>query len=300
MPPLYLLLPLFAAILYALGSIVIKRALKEGVTMDQSFHLTNLALGLLFSPLVFLEKGEIDWSQLGKPVLIGAAFFFAHWLTFVALRRGDVSFVTPLMGTKVIFVALGVVLLTGKVPSTPLWIAAVLTTVGIFVMGLADLKGGGHLVFTAVVTLASALIFGLFDVLVSWWAADFGALAFLAIGMGMIPIFSLVLWFLQGRPALMMTRAAAKWAWWGAALIALQAVFMGFGLSFFGDATGVNVVYASRGLWVIVLLVVFGRFLGNSERHDTGRGFLWRVLGTILLTIAIIIAVADRAAATSG
>lgn len=299
MLPLYLLLPLFAAILYALGSIVIKRALKEGVTMDQSFHLTNLALGLLFFPLVFLEKGEIDGAQLAKPILIGAAFFFAHWLTFVALRRGDVSFVTPLMGTKVVFVALGVVLLTGKVPSVPLWIAAVLTTVGIFVMGLADLKGGGHLAFTAVVTLASALLFGFFDVLVSWWAGDFGALAFLAIGMGAVPLFSVVLWFFQGSPTLTMTKAGAKWTLWGAVLIALQAVLMGLGLSFFGDATGVNVVYASRGLWVIVLLVVFGRFLGNSERHDTGRGFLWRVLGTILLTIAIIIAVADRTAATS-
>ncbi len=300
MPPPYLLLPLVAAVLYALGSIVVKRALKEGVTMDQSFHLTNLALGLMFFPLVFLEKNGIDWSQTAKPVLIGAAFFFAHWLTFAALRRGDVSFVTPLMGTKVVFVALGVVLLTGKTPGVPLWIAAVLTTLGIFVMGLADLKGGRHLAFTAVVTLSSALLFGLFDVLVSWWAADFGELAFLAIGMGTVPLFSLALWFLQGCPALAMTKTRAKWTGWGAVLIALQAVFMGLGLSFFDDATGVNVVYASRGLWTIVLLVVLGRFLGNSERHDTGRGFLWRVLGTILLTIAILIAVVDRTAATSG
>ena len=80
-------------------------------------------------------------------------------------------------------------------------------------------------------------------------------------------------------------------------MIALQAITMGIGLTFFNDATGVNVVYASRGLWVIVLLVVFGRILGNSERHETGRGFLWRIGGTLILTIAIIIAVADRAAA---
>src|SRR5690606_33925709 len=117
---------------------------------------------------------------------------------------------------------------------------------------------------------------------------------------GTVPLFSFVLWLLQGRPALTMTKTGAKWTGWGAVLIALQAVFMGFGLSFFDDATGVNGGYASRGLWTIVLLVVLGRFLGNSERHDTGRGFLWRVLGTILLTIAILIAVVDRTAATSG
>lgn len=300
MPPLYLLLPLFAAVVYALGSIVIKRALKEGVTMDQSFHLTNLVLGLMFLPMLFLEKGTIDWTQIAKPLLIGAAFFFGHWLTFIALRRGDVSFVTPLMGTKVVFVALGVVFLTGRVPSVPLFVAAVLTTLGIFVMGRADLKGGSHLALTVVLTLSSALLFGLFDVLVAWWAADFGAFGLLGLGMGSVPLFTLVLWLFQGRPALKPTKSGARWTWWGAILIGVQAITMGMALSFFDDATGVNVVYASRGLWVIVLLLVFGRILGNSERHDTGRGFLWRVLGTLILTIAIIIAVADRAAATAG
>ncbi len=146
-------------------------------------------------------------------------------------------------------------------------------------------------------TLASALVFGLFDVLVSWWAPEFGGLTLVALGMGLVPVFTMILWLFQGRPALMPDRKAAKWAWWGAGMIALQAITMGIGLTFFNDATGVNVVYASRGLWVIVLLVVFGRILGNSERHETGRGFLWRIGGTLILTIAIIIAVADRAAA---
>ncbi|HQZ29126.1 MAG TPA: hypothetical protein PK648_13330, partial [Verrucomicrobiales bacterium] len=64
------------------------------------------------------------------------------------------------------------------------------------------------------------------------------------------------------------------------------------------DATRINVLYASRGLWVIVLLVVFGPILGNSEHRDSGRGFLWRVAGTVILTVAIVIAVADRGASS--
>lgn len=297
--PIYLLLPLAAALIYALGSIIIKRALKEGATMDQSFHLTNLVLGGMFLPLLFFGRGAIDWSLMWKPLLIGAAFFFGHWLTFFAIRRGDVSLVTPLMGTKVIFVAIGVVLLTGERLSGPLWIAAILTTVGIFVMGMADLRGGSHLVFTIFVTISSALVFGVFDVLVSWWAADFGALTFLALGMGSVSVYTLIMWLFQGRPALLPRRKAANWTWWAAAMIALQAITIGVALSFFKDATGINVVYASRGLWVIILLVVFGGMLGNSERHEIGRGFLWRIGGTVILTVAIIIAVADRASATA-
>ena len=82
-------------------------------------------------------------------------------------------------------------------------------------------------------------------------------------------------------------------------MIGLQAIVMGVALSVFHNATGINVVYASRGLWVITLVVVFGRFLGNSEHRDNGRYFLWRVAGTVILTVAVIIAVMDRAPAAT-
>ncbi len=293
--PLYLLFPLTAAAVYALGSIVVKRALKEGVGMGQSFHLSNLVLGLVFLPLLLFGGGRIDWSLAWTPLVMGTVFFTGQWLTFAAIRRGDVSLVTPLMGTKVVFVALGVVVLTGGMPSRPLWLAAFLTTLGIFTMGLADLKGGSHFLFTAVVALASAAVFGVSDVLVSGWAEGFGAMPFLAMGSGTVALWSLAVWLWQGRPALFPRGRGAKWAWAGAGFIALQAMVLGIALALFDDATGINVVYASRGLWVIVLVVVFGGFLGNSEHRDTGRGFLWRVSGTVLLTVAIVIAVVDRA-----
>jgi len=293
--PIYLLLPLAAAVVYALGSISVKRALKDGVEMGQSFHLSNCVLGLAFLPLLFIGVKAIDWHLVWKPLVMGTTFFVGNWLTFVAIRRGDVSLVTPLMGTKVVFVALGVVVLTGGMPSGPLWIAAILTTLGIFVMGLADVKGGSHFLFTVVVTLASALVFGMNDVLVSMWAGGFGAMHFLALGSATVAAWSLLMWVCQGRPAFFPKGGGAGWAWLAAGLIALQAMIIGIALALFDDATGINVVYTSRGLWVIALVVVFGRFLGNSEHRDKGRGFLWRVAGTLLLTVAIVIAVVDRA-----
>lgn len=293
--PLYLLLPLASAIVYALGSILIKRALKEGVTMDQSFHLTNFAVGIMFLPLFFLETSPIDWSLIWKPALMGLTFFVGTWLTFVGIKRGDVSMVTPIMGTKVVFVALGVVVLTREMPSFALWIAAILTAFGILIMGMADMKKGQYLVFTILITLLSAAVFGLCDVLVSWWSPSFGAPTFLATGSLVVGVISGLLWFFQGRPNLKLPKSCGVWAWWGAFCVGLQAIGMGISLSFFDDATGINVVYASRGLWVIVLVVVFGVALGNSEHRDKGKAFLWRVAGTVLLTVAVIIAVMDRA-----
>lgn len=295
MPPYYLLLPLAAAVVYALGSIVIKRALAEGVTMDQSFHLTNLVLGLMFLPLLLFQRTPVDWAAAWKPALMGVGFFTATWLTFLGIRRGDVSLVTPIMGTKVVFVALGVAVLMGEPPSVALWTAAVLTAVGILTLGLADLRNGRNLVFTVSVTLASAMMFGLCDVLVSWWAADFGAPTFLAIASAGVAVLSLATRGVPSRARVPLPVGGRVWAWAGAALIGLQAIIMGMSLSSFDDATGINVVYASRGLWVIALVVVFGAWLGNSEHRDRGRAFLWRVLGAAILTAAVVIAVLDRA-----
>lgn len=292
--PYYLLIPLAAAILYALGSITVKRALRDGVGMNQSFHLTNVVLGLIFVPVLFFGSHTADWSQLWKPLAMGTTFFAAHWLTFCAIRRGDVSMVTPLMGTKVIFVAITVVLLTGQAPTLPLWIAAGLTTLGIFVMGLADMHRGRHFLFTLAVTLSSAIVFGLSDVLVSTWAADFGAIPFLAIGSGTVGLWSVVMWLFQGAPAFFPSAEGTPWAWTGAFVIAAQAMLMGLGLAYFDDPTGINIMFASRGLWVIVLVLVFGKFLGNREHHEAGLGFLWRITGALLLSVAIVIAVQER------
>ena len=267
--------------------------------MDQSFHLSNVVLGLVFLPLLFFETQEVNWSEWWKPVIMSAVFFVATWLTFLAIRRGDISLVTPLMGTKVVFVAVGMVLITGKALTSALWIASFLTAIGIFVMGLGDIKGGSHLLFTILVTLGSAALYGLSDVLVNWWAGGFGAMSFLALSCLGVSLASVIMWFCQGRPSTKILPSGKSWAWWGAVLLAVQAMAIGLALSFFDDATGINVVYASRGLWVIVMVVLLGSLLGIREHKQMGRGFLWRVVGTLLLTIAIVIAVVDRANAAS-
>ncbi|MCB1232574.1 MAG: DMT family transporter [Verrucomicrobiae bacterium] len=293
--PWYLLLPLCAAMIYAFSSLLIKRGLVQGVTMNQSFHWTNFAVALVFAPLLLLETADVRWDLILHPLLVTVAFFLGTWLTFLSIRIGDVSLVTPLMGTKVVFVAIGVVILAGTMPPLALWIAAALTATGIFLMGAGDFgkQAAGHA--TAVITaLLSAAVFGICDVLVRMWSEQFGAMTFLALSSIGVGVVSGIIWLIQGRPSLKLPPGSQRFALGGALLVGVQAVMMGLALSYFDDATGINVAYASRGLWAIVLVAAIGPMLGNHERHHSGRAFGWRIAGTVLLTIAIVLAVVSR------
>ncbi|MCP5540190.1 MAG: DMT family transporter [Akkermansiaceae bacterium] len=296
--PWYLLLPLSSAILYALASIFLKRGLRDGATMEQSFHINNLAVALIFAPLLLLERDPVRWDLWRQPLLTTVSFFAGTWLTFAAMRSADVSLVTPLMGTKVVFVAIGIAILAGQGPPPALWVAAILTAAGVFLMGFRDFRktAAGHGIAIGA-ALLSAAVFGVCDVFVRLWSKNFGAMTFLALSSMGVGVLSLLVWLAKGMRPLWPRAENAKpgvFAAAGAAIIGVQAVSMGLAVSYFDDATGINVVYASRGLWSIALIGLAGPLLGNHERHTAGAAYRWRVCGSVLVTAAVVIAVLAR------
>ncbi len=265
----------------------------EGASPLYSFHITNLIVGACFLPIILLEKQPIAWHLLHQPILAGVAFFAGSWFTFIAIHRGDVSLVTPLMGSKVIFVALLAVLLSAQSPSTTLIFASLLSAIGIAVMGAKDFVHSRHAALTVSMALTSAAVFALCDVLVGKWAPGFGPMAFLTlstVGLAAVSLTALISMAIKDRnwqpPAL-----SRKWVIYSAFMVGGQAIGMGYILSTNADTTGINVVYGSRGLWAIVLIAAIGPMLGNRERQLAKNVFLYRLIGTLLLTSAIVLAV---------
>jgi len=301
--PLYLLCPLFGAAIYALSSLFLKRALSDGVSVWQTVHVSNLMIGAVTLPLFFMQRGAVDWGKIYEPLMVGACFFLGGVATSLAVRHGDVSLVTPLMGTKVVFVALGTMAMLGEKLPPLLIVAAGLTTVGIFVLGIPDLRGGKKFWPTVGITLFSAALFGFCDVLTQRWAEGFGRLAFVGCSSNGVALISLL--FVAGSHVPGRTKFAWPgkgqrfWIWTSAFLVAFQAVMVGVSLASFDDATGINVVYASRGLWAIVWVALIGHWFANRERVDAGRMYLWRVAGAGMLTTAVILAVIARARMTA-
>lgn len=99
-----ILLPLASAAGYVVGVLLIKRASAHGVGLWRTAFLSNVVMGLCFTPLWLLGGGDISWSLLWQPALSAALFFAGQIFTFMALA-GDISLATPVLGLKILFVA---------------------------------------------------------------------------------------------------------------------------------------------------------------------------------------------------
>jgi drug/metabolite transporter (DMT)-like permease len=178
--PFYLLLPLACALVYTVGSLLFKRAYLEGAGPIESFHWANILAMPFFLPLFFVNPGNLPPADWWRPILTSALIYAGAWCTFAAIAKGDVSLVTPVLGTKVVFVAFTAVALAGTSLSPTLWLAAFLTTAGIVLVGIGDAKPGRARADALILGLLSSLFFGVSDVLIGMWAPKFGGTTFLA------------------------------------------------------------------------------------------------------------------------
>lgn len=317
---MHLLLPLIAAIAFAAGSMVFKRAFAEGATLSHAVVVNNVILGLLFLPLMALDPHPIPWERWHLPFITASTFVAGHLFNVAALRAGDVSVATPLLGVKVVFVALIARFAFGWPLSSGQLTAAALTSVGVLITGLTDFRGGPgarggparptstgrRAGLTTVLALGCAAAFAVTDVLIQIWAAEFGTLNFLSLLFAALALESILILPLLGfkaRPeagslpvfrqvVVSLVAPARAWRWIGlaTALSAIQALLITGTIATWRDAAGVNVIYGTRGLWSLALVWWAGSWFGNAERRDSGpRVLIARSAGAVLILGAVIL-----------
>src|SRR5262245_24943476 len=130
-PPLAaLMLPLVSALLYVIGALLMRRAADYGVGFWRTTFVANLICAAVFSPLLFLG-GKFYLELLWQPAVVALLFVAGSVLNFISLDRGDVSIATPVLGIKIILVAVLSTLIVGQYLPLKLWIAAALSTTAV-------------------------------------------------------------------------------------------------------------------------------------------------------------------------
>jgi drug/metabolite transporter (DMT)-like permease len=292
---LFLLFPLLAGLLYAIGTLGFKAGSALGVDSLRATVSSNVFMAVGF--LIFM-----DWRAfptLPDPpwvvFLLAALFTSGQVFTIMAVSTGEVSSVTPVLGIKVVFVGLLAVSLLGAPLGAFTWVAAVLSIIGIACLQANDrpehAKRQGLAVLLALLAAAS---FAGFDAMTQYWSPIVGFGRLVPPGMILMALCSVgCLFLLPRRPAPAEGKLSGKaWAYLGLGCLffTLQALVLIRSIGAFGHAAEANVVYSMRGLWTILLVWGIGRWFGNTELHARSRRILWtRTAGAALLCVSTVL-----------
>ena len=282
--------------LFALALVFSKRSQRCGSSTWMVVYTANNWAAVFFSILWFTEPATVPWHLIWQPILVGFLYIAGQSFTFLALERGDVSVAAPVLSSKVVIVAVLVTVLAQEPLPSVVWCAVVISMLGIILAQRTD-RGDerrGNILFSVFFAICAATTFSFFDLLVQQWASDFGSSRFLPIvfwvgailSLGYLPFIDHSRWKLPGVIVPLML---------GTVCIGLQAICIVCALAYFQDAVAINVVYALRALWGVVFAWALARRFQMDEQHISKRTMIMRLIGALLLTVAVIMCVTSKA-----
>ncbi len=280
--------PALSAVVYVVAALLIKRAALLGVGPWRTAFVCNMLSLPVFSLLWFFG-GTWHTELLWQPVTIGLLFALGQALTFSALDVGDVSVATPVLGAKLVLVALMTRLILDEPMTGRLWAASVLSTAAIVLLNLSPAGRRRSVATTVVLAGSAACLYALCDTLLQKWGAGWGIGRILPtmITTTSLASFAFVPFFRE--PLRKIDPRAWRWLLCGGVLLAVQSAAFAASFTHFQNATAANVVYSTRGLWSVLAVWFLGGLFHNQERA-LGRTILAsRALGATLMLVAIVL-----------
>ncbi len=293
--PIYYVLPFFCAVVAAFATMLLKRAMDGGVGLTRLLFVSNWVTFLLLLPLWVLGEGPFPWERIYWPVITSIVAMGGLVFTFLSLRIGEVSVVTPMAGIKVLFVALFSFFLVSEKVRGSWWTGAALTVIAIYLLGGSGVVFRRKNAYAILAAFAGAACFGLGDVLIQRWSADFGFFRYIVISSGLIAVESFALMPFFHAPLRAVPSKSWRWLITGTVFLSLQWLALAYCFSVYGKATAINIIYGSRGLWSVLLVWMIGPLLGNTEKNVGRNIMLRRLAGAVLLCLAIALVIFDGA-----
>ena len=286
-----IIIPLCSAVGYTLAAMALKRAMDGGHPWRVLF-IVNLIGAVLFQTWLLHGGEPFTATNITHAVLAGTAFFVGQVFTFVAISRGDISIATPVLGTKVVFVAVLVFLTGGEHLGWKLWVATFLTTLALALLGGEWRANRERLLVSVGFAFLASIAFAATDVMQQLWVpafgfGHFGPVMFMTVGalsFALMPFFS--------APLSQMPRPMVIWAFGGGLLLTIQAMGIAYCIAVYQEVTVTNVLYNTRGLWSVALVWVVGHWFSNSEKHVGQSIMTRRLIGALILLAAVYLSLA--------
>lgn len=280
-------LPLTAAVLFSWGAIFLKRAAAWQTDSWRVTFIANQISAVTFLPLILFSDASIALDRLWQPAFVGLLYLTGQLTTMLALTRGEVSVAAPVLGLKIVMVAVISTILLGRPLPAEIWISCGLATLGVALLNVSKSHGGRDALYSATMAFLSAMAFALFDVCVQMFSKDWGIGTFLPIVFVVASLLSFGLVPLFNAPLRAIPREARSWLLVGCMLIALQALCIVSTIATWGHAAAANVVYSTRGVWSIFFVWLLGHRVGKIDNVVGGTTMVFRFIGAVILLAAI-------------
>lgn len=286
---MYLIWPLMASLIYVFGALWLKRAGQYGADTWLIAQVSNTLSSLIFIAIGLALNDATGGGVWWQALVTGAGFVGGQTLAFAAFKYGDVSVATPVLGLKILLVALLTMLMIGDRGSLGLWLGAVLATLGIAALSKTDkTMQPSNVWLTLLLSFLGAAGYASFDVCLQKWAPQWGVQNFLLWSFIWVAILSQGFFFMRKKNAPPLAHGW-KYLSYGAMAIALQSLIIATVIGYKGNATAINVVYSLRGMWSVAVVWLLGSMFDNSEAHVGAKIFRYRCLGAFLMTIGVIL-----------
>jgi drug/metabolite transporter (DMT)-like permease len=275
---------------YVFAALFLKRVGESGGETWQTIRICNWTAAVAFMPLLALGGTFPGWDHLWQPALVGLLFISGQVSTVLALKVGDVSLATPVMGIKIVLVAVLTAIILNEWPGPALWAAAFLSSTAVALLNITPSHHRRRANLTIAIAGFAAFSYALFDVLVQKFSPAWGTGRFLPAMLGIVAVFSAFLrpWGSAATPAAVASR---PWLAGGALFLAAQALLIVTPIALYGHATTANVLYSARGMWSVLIVWLVGHWFRNQEQRLPPRILVWRLIGAGLMTAAVIVVV---------
>ena len=270
-----------AAFLYALGYLELKGSIHHGATSKRVNIFSNYAMAAWSLPLALLAFALPTHPNLPSTLAAigaGLSLFIGRICTVKALANADLSISAPLLGTKTILVALFSILLLHTPVGWKLLTAAALTVISLTLLQTGPDHNRHHRHSAVGWAMGASVLFALVDVLTQGYARQAGVAFFQPMMFVVLATMTPLLGSTPPAPPL-----ARKRLLLGGAVIGLQAPLVIMLIGLFGQATLINILYATRTIWSVAIDAWKGE--GNAREFWPAR-----LGGSLLLLAAIILA----------
>ncbi|MBL4621544.1 MAG: DMT family transporter [Immundisolibacteraceae bacterium] len=289
---LWILLGLVSTAIHGFSTVYSKRLYELAPHPSQVAFFCLFATGsmsLVIIPFVEFHDPSGHWFDI---LLVGSTFAAGHYAFVMANRYADASFVVPMMGLKVFFVALMAAIWLDETYGFWVYVGASGAFVGIVFLNDGKLKGSPVALF---LVLGNCLLYALTDIfLIRLFRAGFGSLEvmvylFAGAALFMVPIALVVL---RGR--WQMTRPFAK----GLALFGVAQggggvlLMLTFALS--QQAMMVNIIQSARGVFAVMAVYLMSRIGLKGLEVLNRKQYLSRSTGAGLIALSIVLALLAR------